>query len=58
VIFEPVEFLYLFLFMPFDGLREECHVLSNEKKNNRISQNVCLELNINKQTCQKCSVLT
>jgi hypothetical protein len=33
--------------MPFDGLREECDVLSNEKKNNnRISQNVCLELNI------------
>jgi hypothetical protein len=31
VIFEIFEFLYKFLFMPFEDFREGCHVLSNEK---------------------------
>jgi hypothetical protein len=57
VNFESVEFLYRFLFMPFNDFREGCHVLSNEKKNNNtILQTVCLELNINKQTYAKNAV--
>jgi hypothetical protein len=35
--------------MNFDDFREQCYVLSTEKKNNTLLQNVCLELNINKK---------